>query len=354
VSKAHIAVLLSGHGFGHLTRTANILETLTRSHPLSLHVITSAPARLWPDALRAHTASWVAEPCDAGVVQVDDLAVDMAGTRLMVENWETARTKRREHMVHALSRAQEPLHLVLADVPPLAFEVAEALRVPSIAIANFSWDWIYDELGLPAAANNARQAYDKAGLLLELAPAAPMPAFARRRVIGTAGRDVRSRRSRARHALGASENERLVLLAFRDTALSRIALPARSEGCRFIATTAPTDTPANAEALPDALEFVDALAASDVVVAKTGYGILADCAATGRPLLWVAREGFPEDRILEAWLAAQPWARRIDKSALATGLWGDDLAAALAAAAPKPLGDQAALSACDAIAEMIS
>lgn len=354
VPRANIAVFLSGHGFGHLTRAANILEALTRTHSLSLHVITSAPSRLWPVALRSHTAGWFAEPCDAGVVQVDDLSVDIARTQRMVESWEATHTERRKRLVQTVSRMQKPLHLVLSDVPPLAFEVADALGVPSIAIANFSWDWIYDELGLGSAADSARRAYSKAGLLLELAPAAPMPAFARRRAVGTAGRDAHSRRSRARSALGASANERLVLLAFRGAALSRISLPPRIEGCRFIVTAAGTDAPANSEPLPAALEFLDGLAASDVVVAKTGYGILADCAATGRPLLWVAREGFPEDRILAAWLSAQPWARRIDRGSLARGSWGDELSAAFAKPAPAPIGNRAVLSACEAIAEMIS
>lgn len=354
VPQANIAVFLSGHGFGHLTRTANILEALARSHRLSLHVITDAPFRLWPMALRRHTASWVEEPCDAGVVQTDDLSVDLAVTQMTVERWQAAHTTQRERLVQAASRTQKPLQLVLADVPPLAFEVANALGVPSIAIANFSWDWIYDELGLHSAADSARRAYGKADLLLELAPAAPMPAFPRRRAVGTAGRDARARRSRARSALGASAKERIVLLALRGPALSRISLPPRIEGCRFIVAAPGTDAPANTEPLPAAMEFLDALAASDLVVAKTGYGILADCAATGRPLLWVAREGFPEDRILAAWLSAQPWARQIDRHALAGGSWGDDLADALAKPAPAPIGNHAVISACEAIGEMIS
>ena len=32
----------------------------------------------------------------------------------------------------------------VADIPPMAGDVAAALQVPCIAIANFTWDWIYE------------------------------------------------------------------------------------------------------------------------------------------------------------------------------------------------------------------
>jgi L-arabinokinase len=352
MSRVNIAVFLTGHGFGHVTRTANILEALCRRHPVSLLVTTSAPRWLWPAPLRAHTTEWIDEPCDTGVVQVDDLLVDHAATRRAVEAWEAGREAYLDRMARRLAR--RGVRLVVGDVPPLAFDVAHTLALPSVAIANFSWDWIYDELGLPLAAESARRAYRKAGLLLELTPAAPMSAFAHRVAIGTAGRDARARRPHARDALGVAPTERLVLLAFRGATLSSIALPPARDGWRFIATTPAAERRGDIAAIPAGVDFLDALAASDVVVAKTGYGILADCAATGRPLLWVSREGFPEDRVLEAWLATQTWARHVDRAALAAGTWAEQLLAVVSAPPPTPLGDQAVRSACDAIDGLIS
>jgi L-arabinokinase len=350
----NIAVLLSGHGFGHVTRTANILEDLCRTRPASLLVITSAPQSLWPVSLRARTMEWIADPCDAGVTQVDDLSVDLAATQREVAAWDAGRNVQLAHIAGRLARHRSSLGLIVGDVPPIAFDVAEALDVPSVAIANFSWDWIYDELGLSCAAETARRAYGKADLLLELAPAAPMPAFARRRAIGTAGRDARARRTRARAALGVAPSERLALLSFRGSTLSTLALPPPREGWRFLAAAPAGGRRSDLLVIPPDMEFLDALAASDVVVAKTGYGILADCAATGRPLLWVPRAGFPEDRVLEAWLATQPWARRLEREALTSGTWAGDLAAALSARPPTALGEEAVRAASAAIDEILS
>ena len=35
--------------------------------------------------------------------------------------------------------------LVVGDIPPLAFAAAARARVPSVALGNFTWDWIYGD-----------------------------------------------------------------------------------------------------------------------------------------------------------------------------------------------------------------
>jgi hypothetical protein len=354
VRQARIAVLLSGHGYGHLTRTANVLEALCRVQPLSLRVMTSAPRSLWPEALTPFTAEWIEEPCDAAIVQADDLRVDQSATRREVASWAQRTGARLAGVIDRLTSDGERPCLVVGDVPPLAFDAAAALGLPSVAIANFSWDWIYQQLHAMPAAELARRAYEKADLLVELTPAAPMPAFRRRVRVGTVGRDSSGHREAARAALGAAPTDCLVLLAFRAPTMSEITLPSPRDGVIFIGMQPLREARADTMRIRADVGFAAVLAASDVVVAKTGYGILADCAATGRPLLWVAREGFPEDQVLEAWLAEQPWARRVDRRALAAGSWAADLAAVARAKAPPPVGAEPVAAAADAIAGLLS
>ena len=35
------------------------------------------------------------------------------------------------------------IRLILGDIPPLCFEIAARSSLPSVAINNFTWDWIY-------------------------------------------------------------------------------------------------------------------------------------------------------------------------------------------------------------------
>jgi hypothetical protein len=230
----------------------------------------------------------------------------------------------RERILARLTEARD-VDCVLGDVPPLAFELAHALGVPSIALANFSWDWIYESLGFAAAAATARRAYEKATLLLECTPAAPMDAFPERVSLGVLGRRSRASSGDVRRELGLAPDERCVLLALRAPLLDAIALPPPSPGVRYVSPAGAQRVREDAMVLPSRLDFLDALGIADAVVARAGYGIIGDCATNGAPLLWVRRDGFPEDAVLAAWLAGRDWARELSVDALMRGSWGAKL-----------------------------
>jgi hypothetical protein len=58
--------------------------------------------------------------------------------------------------------------IVVADIPPLAVAAAERAGIPSVALANFTWDWIYR--GFPESeciANDTALLYTSRGRLIE-------------------------------------------------------------------------------------------------------------------------------------------------------------------------------------------
>jgi L-arabinokinase len=65
-------------------------------------------------------------------------------------------------------------------------------------------------------------------------------------------------------------------------------------------------------------EYVDLLAACDVVVTKPGYGIVADAIANRVPVLYVSREGFREEPVLVRALEAEARAIPLDRASLDT------------------------------------
>ena len=54
--------------------------------------------------------------------------------------------------VTAMLAGRNGFDLVVGDVPPLAFEAAAEAGVDSVAVANFSWDWIYERMNFADAA----------------------------------------------------------------------------------------------------------------------------------------------------------------------------------------------------------
>ena len=136
-----LAAYVSGHGFGHATRTAEVLRALRERAPdLPLTVITSAPEWLFREALRGPFAYRRLE-CDVGLAQQDALVIDEEETSRRFAGfalgWGGLVAAEAAFLRDAKTR------LVLGDIPPLAFAAAHEAGVPGVGLANFSWDWIY-------------------------------------------------------------------------------------------------------------------------------------------------------------------------------------------------------------------
>src|SRR6266516_6457886 len=73
---ASIAYYISGHGFGHAVRAAEIIRALKRRRPsLAVHLRTTSPSWLFPPV-----ESCEALELDSGVVQPDALRIDADAT----------------------------------------------------------------------------------------------------------------------------------------------------------------------------------------------------------------------------------------------------------------------------------
>jgi L-arabinokinase len=319
---------------------------------LKVTVIGACERRIWPPGLRGFTVAWHQEPVDAGVIQSDDVTVDEAATRTSLDRWLRALPGlvRRES-----SRLEGVFDLVIGDVPSAAFAAARATGIPGVAIANFSWDWIYSELGYEAAAAAAAAGYAMADLLLEATPFGPMPAFPRRRGVGLVARAPSKARRETRAALGIAEEDRAVLLAFQPASAPRLALPPPRQGRRWLT---PARWPRDAARedvtpLPDGFRFEDALAAADVVLGKPGYGLLGDVEVSGVRFLYVPRPDFPENAVLEEHLASREGTRSLSASLLATGAWEDVLVDLEQRPRPEPADPGGAARAAEAIADLL-
>ena len=116
-----LAVYISGHGFGHSTRTAEVLAELRRAKPgLTIQIATSAPAFLF-DGLDVPVRPLA---CDVGLVQRGPLVIDEDATAAACAAFEA----RWPGLVAGEARwlRESGARLVLGDIPPLAFAAASA------------------------------------------------------------------------------------------------------------------------------------------------------------------------------------------------------------------------------------
>ncbi len=360
---------ISGHGFGHASREIEIINAIRGRRP-DIPVVIRTGAKRWIFDLTLRSAVEVQQvECDTGVVQIDSLRLDEAETvrraGLFYRDFDAK--------VDAERRALAALgaQLVVGDVPPLAFAAANAAAIPSIAIANFTWDWIYEDYdpaaaGFPELVPLIRDACAHAHLFVRL----PMwggfemaPPGATRDVPLVARRSERDPVD-TRKALGLPTDRKLVLLSFGGHGLKRMAPAAfGSFGDDFVAVLTGHLEMSEAarrsrrgvvefdeQELYDAgWRYEDLVAAVDVVATKPGYGIIAECAANRTALLYTSRGHFVEYGVLVEEMPRYVRSQFIPQESLFAGEWRPYLERLLSQAAPPPADVSGAAEAADII-----
>jgi hypothetical protein len=351
-----LAVYVSSHGFGHATRVAEVVaQFLERVPDCTVHLRTTAPRWLFPTSqgrLRLHPVA-----TDLGMAQPHGLAIDFAATIARLDELEA-------HWDERLAAEAGWLHevgarLVLGDVPPLAFAAAARAGVTSVALANFSWDWIYGayETRNPRFAVHARRAaacYITARRLYRLPFHAPAPAFPALVDVPLIARRCPLSRREARRRLGLSSAGPLVLLSFGGFGFPAIDVSRFAEmpSVRFVTTDACPRAPSNLTFIDrPALDYATLLRASDVVLTKPGWGILAASLVNGVRVLYATRDDFPETPILVRALEAHATAAPVAPEQVARG----EIRAALEELLARPVTETAlAATGASRVAELLS
>jgi len=323
-STLNISFYISGHGFGHATRSIELIRALLdRRSDLGVTVKTMAPKWLFDVAPSAVT--YQALDTDVGMTQRDSITVDVADTAKRAADF--YRDFGRRAAGEAVSLTAANADLVLGDIPPLAHAAAARAGIPSMAIGNFTWDWIYEgyetfERDAPGVIQTIREAYATAARALRLPLHGGFETF--REIVDIpliARRSTRSRND-TRRLMNIPGDRPFALASFGGYGLD---IPfdeiARREGLTVLSPAA---------ALPPPLRYEDLVAAADVVISKPGYGIVSECVANGTPLLYTSRGQFVEYDVFVAGMPRILRCRFMPQNDLRDGRWRPHIEALLA------------------------
>lgn len=305
-----IAFYITAHGYGHGVRSCDLLRALWRRFPdARVTVTTDLPESFLRNRLPFDGLAIRPGAFDVGMVQLDSIRVDVDETLHRALAVVADRNRLRSAETRFL-RDLKP-DLVVADIPSIPLEAAAAAGIPSVAVGNFSWDWIY----APFVGRDARwrqviglfeEGYRQAGLLLKLPFSPAMEIFPRQQEIPLLAEPAEPRRAALAAQTGADPARRWMLLSFTTLAWDAAALREveAMDGVEFF-TVKPLAWPGcwNIHAVDRGqMSFAEVLASVDGVITKPGFGILSECVANRKPLIYTEREDFIEYPLLETGL----------------------------------------------------
>ena len=201
------------------------------------------------------------------------------------------------------------VELIIGDIPPLCFEIASRATIRSIAITNFTWDFIYRDYAkqylefLPLVADMERF-YSQATLALTLPYSCDLDVFPRREEIPWIARVSPLTRDEARQKFALPRSAIIVLLSFGGLGVDPFPWEELTKPSEyyFVASGKAIREEGNLRIIPDAQRaYADLIRAADVIVTKPGYGIVADAIAHRVPVLYTDRGEFAEHpKLVEA------------------------------------------------------
>jgi len=298
-----IAYYITAHGYGHGTRSCDVLRALHRLAPEQPVIVTTDLPRDFLDSRLKGCTNLTVRPgaFDVGLIQQDSIRADLFQTlenlEELNEQWQKLVTQERLFIQH------ENIRLVVADIPAIPLEAAQRAGIPNIAIGNFSWDWIYEDYARTDFqweyfVEKFRAVYEQTGLLLRLPFAPPMEQFPKRKDVPLLASPGTSRREKMADMSYSDILKPWVLLSFTSLDLDFQALEKIRElsGDYEFFCVEPLHYKESCIHSIDRHQvcFADILASCDIVISKPGFGLVSECIVNNKPLVYSDRGNFAE------------------------------------------------------------
>jgi L-arabinokinase len=353
---AAIVFYVSGHGFGHASRTIEVINAILAKRPETrIGVRTAAPRWLFDLTVKGKVAFSTLET-DTGVVQSDALTLDEADTIRRASAFHSDLVTRAASETRVLRELGAGL--IVGDIPPLAFAVGAAAGIPSIGLGNFTWDWIYADYPrvrlAPSLLPAIRGAYAKGSMALRLPMSAGFESFSNVKDIPFIARHAAKTREEVAKTLKIPTDKPWVLSSFGGYGVSGLDTENLTKLKKYIVLTTLTqpvgrarkETPTtdrkgslvtiNEEAMYDhGVRYEDLMGAAVAVVTKPGYGIISEAIANDTAVLYTSRGHFPEYDVLVEEMPKYLKAAFISHDDLFSGKWDSPLDKLLAQSRPK-------------------
>lgn len=336
---------ISGHGFGHAAQVVPVLNALRDLVPgLTAILRTTVPPSFFENRLTIPWEHSLAQQ-DIGCIQDGPLTIDIDTTWVAHQHFHETWDVRLANEITAMQSTSPAL--VIADTPYLAIEAGSCAHVPTVALANLTWDLVLKEYchvtdhSHQQLIQRIRKSYANADMALRITPAPTIDAFSNVIDIGPITNPSPPERNRLAVALNLAPNEKIVLVGFGGIALTSLPLKQMEQlhHYRFL-----IDSPIppgysrihSIKTLP--FSFKTLLASVDLIMTKPGYGTIVEAVALQRPVVYVRRYNFADEPPLVDYLNRYGRSIELSLDDFIQGRWD----AALRRACERPIPSVAA------------
>jgi len=296
--KPTIAFYISSHGFGHMTRCLAIIEEIIENTDYKVYIACGKEqnefARMYLPKHNETNRILVKDLItDIGLINKNNsLRVDESrlenSLRLFVKEWEQKIRGESEFLKH------ESVSLVVSDISPLAPLVADIIGAKCVAVSNFTWVEQYENLNISKEiVNKFRVAYEKLDAFIEydLATKTGYENLTRAKVGFISRKTDPSRVAEIKNEYSSS----VFITCGKATNLENVHIKNYS-GNIFTTSGMDISYDGNVAKLPTCtLDTQNYITASDMVIAKAGWGTIAEVLIASKKLVLIERPEVYED-----------------------------------------------------------
>ncbi|MDP8206631.1 MAG: hypothetical protein P9L92_08225 [Candidatus Electryonea clarkiae] len=334
----NLAVYVTGHGYGHMTRTMEILRYLKIEYnEVRVHIRAPFPKEHIIEAAGFKPDSHVPIRLDIGLVQKDSLSIDIPRS---VEKLEYFYGSDGDRLVQEEANwlRNNQIDIALIDIPPRAFEACALAGVPAFGSTNFSWDWIWSDLAdddprFEPYAGKARAGYQTCKCLFRTVMCKGLDAFPVVQDVPLVSRISQHDPFETRDSLGIQHEKVVIILSYGGSGLEGLTLPPKAIHDRFLfVVTEPMKDPGEPFFyISDSylrslnLRYCDLVRMADIVMSKPGYSTVAECVGNKTAMVYSDRGRFAEYPVIANYIEEFLPSRLLESNHLRSGNWMDSL-----------------------------
>ncbi|MFX0113710.1 MAG: glycosyltransferase family protein [Candidatus Hodarchaeota archaeon] len=321
-----IAFYVSDHGFGHATRTIAVVRAVIKANPkVKISIITSRNAKFMREALSLENVIVREKINDFGLITANNLSINPKKTRFAFEKWVAVWEK---WLATEQNVFDKRIDLIISDIAPQPFILAEKIGLPSIAISNFTWLDQYAQMFESELFQQLAEAYSSASSALVLPFSMEMAGIKsdRKKDIPLVYREPTRDLKKIQSQYPTLKGKKLIFIRAEggslDYSLSIARWKEPGETCFVTGSRTIEGGKKQILNIPkEEIEHQDFVIASQLVVSKPGYSILSEAVAGRAPMILIKVEGFPEAEIMGGKAEALGIGQFLSKEEVVSGKW---------------------------------